>query len=271
MTAAVTPSPEVAGRPLVGISTYRERVSWGVWHQRADLLPATYADAVHHAGGLPVLLPPAGSAEHLAGSALDVVARLDALVVAGGADVDPGAYGEQVHPRTGAARPDRDAWELALLDAALERGLPVLGVCRGMQVMAVHAGGALEQHLPDVVEHDGHDPGGDGYGDVAVRIEPSSRLGLLVGPSATVSCHHHQSVRSHPGYAAVAWAQDGTLEALERPGGPFAVGVQWHPEVVADAGLFAGLVQAARGAGTGFALGHEVRSQTGPGESAPGA
>ena len=265
--SAAAPQP----RPLVGISTYREQAAWGVWHQRADLLPATYADAVHHAGGVPVLLPPAGAAEHLAASAVDAVARLDALVVAGGADVAPGAYGEPVHPRTGAPRPDRDAWELALLDAALERGLPVLGVCRGMQVMAVHAGGALEQHLPDVVEHDGHDPGGDGYGDVEVRIEPTSRLGLLVGPTATVSCHHHQAVRSHPGYAAVAWAHDGTLEALERPGGAFAVGVQWHPEVVADAGLFAGLVQAARGACADPGARPEVRFQTGPGESAPGA
>lgn len=256
-----------AARPLVGVSTYRERASWGVWHQRADLLPATYADAVHHAGGAPVLLPPAGSTDHLEESARDVVARLDALVVAGGADVDPAAYGEQAHPRTGPPRPDRDAWELALLGAALERELPVLGVCRGMQVMAVHAGGSLEQHLPDVVEHDGHDPGGDGYGDVEVRIDPTSRLGLLVGPTATVSCHHHQAVRSHPGYAAVAWAHDGTLEALERPGGPFAVGVQWHPEVVADAGLFAGLVQAARGADGG----HGVRFQTEVDESAPRA
>ncbi|MGQ7297752.1 gamma-glutamyl-gamma-aminobutyrate hydrolase family protein [Quadrisphaera sp. KR29] len=240
--SAPEPPARPPARPLVGISTYREEAAWGVWRQRADLLPATYADAVRLAGGAPVLLPPAEPA-----LAADVVARLDALVVAGGADVDPAAYGEPAHPRTGAPRADRDAWELALLDAAAARLLPVLGVCRGMQVMAVHAGGALEQHLPDVVDHDLHDPGGDGFGEVSVRTAPGSRLAALVGEHAEVRCHHHQAVRSAPGYAPVAWAADGTLEAIERTGaGPFHLGVQWHPEVVADTGLFRGLVAAAR-------------------------
>ncbi|MGQ7351017.1 gamma-glutamyl-gamma-aminobutyrate hydrolase family protein [Quadrisphaera oryzae] len=230
-------------RPLVGISTYREQASWGVWDQKADLLPSSYAEAVRAAGGLPVLLPPV---EPHAEAAREVVARLDALVIAGGADVAPAAYGQEPHPRTGRPRADRDAWEMALLDAAEERSLPVLGVCRGMQVMAVHAGGALEQHLPDVVEHDGHDPGGDGFGVVEVSTGPGSQLEELVGPRVEVRCHHHQAVRSHPGYAAVGWAPDGTLEAIERrESGRFHLGVQWHPEVVADAGLFRGLVAAA--------------------------
>ena len=132
--------------PLIGLSTYREQARWGVWDQPADLLPTTYADAVAAAGGVPVLLAPQDPA-----SAAAVVARLDGLVVTGGADVDPARYAAEPHPRTAGWRADRDAWELALLDAADARGLPVLGICRGMQVMAVHAGGSLEQHLPDTV------------------------------------------------------------------------------------------------------------------------
>ena len=148
-------------------------------------------------------------------------------------------------------RRDRDAWELALLEAAGQRGLPTLGVCRGMQVMAVQAGGALEQHLPDVVGHAVHDPGGDSFGVVDVRVQPGSRLADVLaaadGGELTVGCHHHQSVRSHPGYEAVAWAGDGTVEAIETPGERFLLGVQWHPEVAEDAGLFRALVRASQG------------------------
>lgn len=229
--------------PLIGLTTYREEAAWGVWQQRADLLPAQYADAVESAGGVPVLLPPLG--QH--GAADAVVARLDGLVISGGADVDPGRYGEQPHPHTSGWRTDRDAWELALLDAAAAAGLPVLGVCRGMQVMAVHAGGVLEQHLPDLVEHEQHSPGGDRFGTIEVVTAPGSRLAALVGDRVSVSCHHHQSVRTHPGFEAVAHAADGTLEAMEVSGrdGRFCIGVQWHPETVTDVGLLAGLVRAA--------------------------
>ena len=144
-----------------------------------------------------------------------MVVRLDGLVISGGADVDPAHYDAEPHPRTANWRPDRDAWELALLDAAQAAGLPVLGVCRGMQVMAVHAGGRLDQHTPDLVGHDEHSPGGDVFGAVAVATEAGSRLATLVGPSLTVNCHHHQSVRDHPGFVASAHAADGTLEAME--------------------------------------------------------
>ena len=123
--------------PVIGLTTYREDAAWGVWRQRADVLPTAYAAAVEATGGVPVLLPPVGQA----GAADAVVARLDGLVISGGADVDPGRYDASPHPRTAGWRPDRDAWESALLDAADAAGLPVLGVCRGMQLMAVHAGG----------------------------------------------------------------------------------------------------------------------------------
>lgn len=227
--------------PLIGLTTYREQARWGVWDQRADVLPAQYAEAVVACGGVPVLLPPT----HGDGAADAVVARLDGLVISGGADVDPARYDAEPHPRTAGWRPDRDAWELALLDAADRIALPVLGVCRGMQVMAVHAGGALDQHTPDLVGHDEHSPGGAVFGRVTVTTAAGSRLAGLVGPTLAVNCHHHQSVAAYPGFEAVAHAEDGTLEAMEAPGERFCVGVQWHPETAADVGLLGGLVAAA--------------------------
>ena len=229
--------------PLIGLTTYREDAAWGVWRQRADILPTQYAAAVEGTGGVPVLLPPVGQE----GAADAVVARLDGLVISGGADVDPSAYGAKPHARTAGWRPDRDAWERALLDAAEAARLPVLGVCRGMQVMAVQAGGGLVQHLPELVGDDRHSPGGDEFGEVEVTTEAGSRVAALVGDRLSVNCHHHQSVASHPGFVASAHATDGTLEAMEQPGDRFCVGVQWHPETAADVGLLAGLVRAAAG------------------------
>lgn len=229
-------------RPLIGLSSYREQASWGVWNASADLLPTDYARAIETAGGVPVLLPPSLPYDEAAAA---VAAKIDGLVISGGADVEPERYGEQPHPRTLVWRADRDAWELALLDAADARGLPILGVCRGMQVMAVHAGGSLDQHVPDLVEHDSHDPGGDAYGDVRVKIAPGSRLAGILEEAPAVRCHHHQSVRTHPGFEAVAWAEDGLLEAIEAPGDRLRVAVQWHPEVGSDLSLFTALVAAA--------------------------
>ena len=231
--------------PLIGLTTYREHAAWGVWETLADLLPTVYARAVEEAGGVPVLLPPAADASRAAAAAAAAVHGVAGLLVAGGADVSPERYGEQPHPRTTSWRDDRDAWELALLDAAAAVDLPVLGVCRGMQVMAVHAGGSLTQHVPDAVGHEDHSPGGDSFGETAVSVAEGSVLASLVPHRSTVHCHHHQSVRTHPGLEAVAWSDEGVLEALEAPGERFAVGVQWHPEVAADRGLFQGLVQAA--------------------------
>ena len=227
--------------PVIGLTTYREQAAWGVWEQRADVLPAQYAEAVEATGGVALLLPPLGQD----GAADTVVSRLDGLVITGGADVDPARYGQRPHPRTAGWREDRDAWEVALLEAAAAVRLPVLGVCRGMQVMAVHAGGVLDQHTPDLVGHERHSPGGDEFGRVEVTTVPATRVAGLVGSGLAVNCHHHQSVRTHPGFVAGAHAADGTLEAMEAPGDRFCVAVQWHPETAADVGLLAGLVRAA--------------------------
>lgn len=237
--------PSVAPRPRIGLSTYREAATWGVWRrQPADVLHAEYSDVVVTAGGVPLLLPPALP---LPGAAADVVAGLHGLVISGGADIDPERYGARPHQRTQGWRPDRDAWETALLDAADAAGLPVLGVCRGMQLMAVHAGGALDQHTPDVVGHEQHSPGGDRFGDTEVVVEPASRVAGLVGERLRVRCHHHQSVARAPGLEIVARADDGSVEAIERAGDRFWVGAQWHPEMAAERELFGGLVEAAAG------------------------
>jgi gamma-glutamyl-gamma-aminobutyrate hydrolase PuuD len=226
-------------RPVVGITTYRETARWGVWNCPAVLVPADYVRQVSAAGGVPVLLPPIADD-------VEVLDRLDALVLAGGADVDPARYGADRSPRTGPSATDRDEAELALLAAALERDLPVLAVCRGLQLLTVLRGGTLVQHLPDVVGNDAHVPSPGTYGDNAVSIAPGSRLAALVGTEATWACHHHQAVdRLGEGLTAVAWAQDGTVEAAELDGARFVVGVQGHPEVGDDARLFAGLVEAA--------------------------
>ncbi len=233
-------------RPLIGLSTYREQARWGVWDTSADLLPTVYARSVEAVGGIPVLLPPTTPYAEAAAAALG---RLDGLVVSGGADVAPGRYGAEPHPSVRGTREDRDAWETALLEAAAERGTPTLGICRGMQVLAVQAGGSLAQHLPDLVGHTGHNPAPGTFGEVEVAVQQGSRLHGLLGDRLRVHCHHHQAVVEHPGLQAVAWAPDGTVEAVESTGDRFCVGVQWHPEMAVDAGLFAALVRAATDTG----------------------
>jgi putative glutamine amidotransferase len=237
---AGSPGPEF---PLIGITTYRQPADWGTWQRiPADLLPASYARSVSAAGGVPVLIPPVRTASE----ADALAARLDGLIIAGGADVNPERYGQAPDPTVTAWGDDRDASELWLLDAASERALPVLGICRGMQLMAVHAGGSLIQHLPHRVGHARHSGGVNTYGELAVTVTAGHRVSQLVSKDLVVACHHHQAVGTHPGFIATAHADDGVLEAMEAEGDRFAVGVQWHPETEADCGLFAGLVDAAR-------------------------
>ncbi|WP_327072363.1 gamma-glutamyl-gamma-aminobutyrate hydrolase family protein [Kitasatospora purpeofusca] len=212
-------------RPLIGISTYQDDAAWSVWHQRAALLPQTYVDAVVRAGGTPVLLPPQpGGADHL----LDA---LDGLVLAGGPDLDPAGYGADADPRTGPPHHARDDWESTLLRAALARDLPLLGVCRGMQLLNVELGGTLLQHLPD----GSHQKVPAQFVRHRVEVADGSRLADVLGPDAEVSCYHHQAVdRLGRGLRPTARGADGTVEALELDGHRFALGVQWHPETDPD-------------------------------------
>jgi gamma-glutamyl-gamma-aminobutyrate hydrolase PuuD len=227
-------------RPLVGITAYGEQARYGVWDSESVLLPRTYPDVVIAAGGVPVLLPPVPESA----AAVD---RLDAVVLAGGPDVEPARYGAPPHPRTGQPRPERDAAELAVLHRALDRGIPVLGVCRGAQVLNVGLGGTLVQHVPDAVGHSGHNPSPGVFGTVEVALEPGSRVGAALGATATVRCHHHQALgRLADGLVVTGRATDGLVEAVELAGAPFVVGVQWHPEEDAtDVRLMAALVTAA--------------------------
>ncbi len=226
-------------RPLIGITTYREQARWESWDTSAVLLPATYPTAVDRAGGEPVLLP-TGTASRA------VVARLDGLVLSGGPDVDPARYGQDRGPHTGTPRTDRDETEAGLLAAALDAGLPVLAVCRGMQLLNVVLGGDLVQHLPDVAGVGTHDGGPGEFADHQVRTVPGSAVAELVGNRVGAHCHHHQAVGVlAPSLQVTATAEDGTVEAVERAGGGFCLGVQWHPEAGADGRLFEALVQAA--------------------------
>ena len=228
-------------RPVVGITTYREPASWGVWRRPADLLGAAYADAVVDAGGAPVLLPPSPA------TALDVLPALDAVVLAGGADLDPQRYGADRDPATGPPRADRDEAELRLARACLDGATPLLAICRGLQVLNVALGGDLVQHLPDAPGRAPH-RGGDGvFHERSVQVLPGSLLAATVGDSLDVHCYHHQAVgRLADGLRAVAWSEDGVVEAVEPVDAVgFVLAVQAHPEESADRRVFAALVEAA--------------------------
>ncbi|MEW1696960.1 gamma-glutamyl-gamma-aminobutyrate hydrolase family protein [Streptomyces sp. NPDC093249] len=226
-------------QPLIGVTTYLDRARWGVWDMRAALLPERYPRLVREGGGLAVMLPP-----DVPGAAAAVVARLDGLVVAGGADVEPVRYGAEPDPRTGPPARERDAWELALIDAALASGTPLLGICRGMQLLNVARGGTLTQHL------DGHVEAVGVIGRHTVKPVPGSLYGSLVPEAAEVPTYHHQAVdRLGAGLAPSAHAEDGTVEAVELAAPAWALGVQWHPEMGEDPRVMRGLVAAASGAG----------------------
>lgn len=223
-------------RPVVGITTYVTDARWGYWNLEAALIPFDYVKAVEKAGGRPVLVPP--STEGIE----ETLDALDAVVFTGGSDLDPEFYGEKAHPETVGVVRMRDEAELALLRAALERDMPVLGICRGIQVLNVGLGGDLEQHL----EGHRHEPPGQFIAhDVA--IEPNTRLAGMLGERTTVMSHHHQGIKTlAPGLVETARADDGLLEAVEAPERRFTVGVLWHPEAGQDARLFETLVDEAR-------------------------
>ena len=227
---------------VIGLTTYAEPARMLVWHREFAMLHATYVSATERAGGCAVLLPPQAT------GADEVLDRIDGLVLTGGADVDPARYGEMLAEHTSAPRTARDEWEIALARGALDRDVPLLAICRGLQVLTVVLGGTLHQHLPDVAGHEGHQPSPGVFGAVDVTIVPGTRTAELIGSRLRVSCHHHQALaRLAPGLRVTGRADDGTVEAVEVPGQSFAIGVQWHPEEDGvDGRLFAALVDAAQ-------------------------
>jgi gamma-glutamyl-gamma-aminobutyrate hydrolase PuuD len=234
--------------PLIGVSTYVADAAWGSWKRPAAVLPESYYELVGSAGGRPLLLPPLRTAPTGPGfGAAEVVAALDGLVLTGGGDVDPSAYGETAGSHLGGVDPVRDGSEQALLAAALAVELPVLAICRGLQILNITCGGTLHQHLPDVVGHDAHRQAPSVFGEVKVTTTPGSATAAIFGTSATVLCSHHQSIdRLGTGLTPTAFADDGVIEAVELAGTRFVVGVQWHPEEGGDQRPFAALVEAAR-------------------------
>lgn len=231
--------PAAVRRPLIGITCRVTQARWGPWDQSAALLPRDYLDAVAHYGGRAVVLPPDDTDA-------DVLDALDGLVISGGVDIDPARYGAARHLATEPPQPERDAGELLLVRAAAARELPVLGICRGAQLLAVAAGGALIQHLPDLVGSDLHRPALGVQGWHGARFAPGSLVAEAVGETLTVNTYHHQAIADPGALTVTGWAEDGTVEAVEDPSLRFFVGVQWHPETTDDWRIYGALVTAAR-------------------------
>jgi putative glutamine amidotransferase len=218
-------------KPNIGVTAATEKVSYGVWSDvPAVVSPASYVRAVQRAGGRAVLLLPDPEDAKDPDGVLDII---DALIVTGGAgDVDPALYGQEPHPETGPVQEERDAYELALVGAAIGRRMPVLGICRGMQVLNVAYGGGIEQHLPDVVGHEDHRHTPGTFADHEVGLESGSLVARAAGTERTaVKSHHHQGIKEiGDGLVVAGRSDDDAVEALEDPSCPFVLGVLWHPE-----------------------------------------
>ena len=227
-------------RPVIGITTYVTAARWSNWELEAALVPADYVRAVERAGGRALLVPPSHDGVE------ETLESLDGLIFSGGSDLDPELYGQEAHAETSDVVRNRDTAELALLEAALERDMPVLAICRGSQVLNVARGGDLVQHLPDVVGDEKHKHTPGTFADHDVSVEDGSRLASVLGERAPVKSHHHQGFgKVGEGLRVVAHAEDGTIEAVEDPTRRFALGVLWHPEAGEDARLFEELVREA--------------------------
>jgi putative glutamine amidotransferase len=228
------------GRPLIGITTYTEDAQWGTTSGHVTLLSTAYAESVNRRGGRAVLIPTDEPGA-------DVLDHLDGLILSGGSDVDPARYGQPPHPESD-WRPGRDAAEFLFLATALERDMPVLAICRGLQLLAVAYGGQLHQHLPDLLGHHAHRIAtntGQILGEHPVRLEPGTRLHKILGDEVFVNSLHHQGVADPGRLTPAGWCpDDDLLEAAEDPAHSFVLGVQWHPERMSDPRLFDALIEA---------------------------
>lgn len=214
-------------KPIIGITTYLQEARWGVWSEKATLLPIDYAREVAATGAYPVLLPPIGTD-------VSVLDRLDGLIIAGGTDVNPSIYGADQHETT-QYQDDRDTHDTLLTKAALDSGLPLLAICRGMQILNTALGGTLHQHIPEILGHDRYRPQPGVYGEVTLSIEPGTMLATILGSTASAPCYHHQAVdKVAPVLKTVATSPEGLVEALEltdnSPYTGWVLAVQWHPE-----------------------------------------
>lgn len=232
-------------RPVIGLTTYLQQAKSGIWDVHAAFLSDRYIHGVNRSGGIATLLPPQPVDDDIADR---ILARVDGLILTGGRDVDPAAYAHEPHPTTDEPDTARDTWEFALVAAALRRHLPVLGICRGAQVLNVALGGTLHQHLPDVVGHTHHQQGNAVFATSSIKTVEGSKLAGLLGERANAQCYHHQAIdRLCDGLVITGLDEDGVIGAVEMPGHDFVLAVQWHPEeTLEDLRLFAGLVEAAR-------------------------
>jgi putative glutamine amidotransferase len=215
-------------QPVIGLTSYLEPAKWGAWDIPAALIPWNYVNKLQAAGATVVILPPDAD-NH------DAISRLDGLVMAGGADIEPSRYGAAHQEGTDKPRVERDASELGLYRAAREANIPVFGICRGLQIMAVAHGGSLHQHLPDVVGNTLHRDAPGTFNNHGATFTPGSLIADLVGVTeVTVNSSHHQAVDSPGDLTVTGYAEDGTIEVCEDPSAQFVIGVQWHPEFSND-------------------------------------
>ena len=225
-------------RPVIGITTYAEEARFGLQDTFSAVLPLSYVHAVHVSGGRAVLITPDDPDT-------DILERIDGIVFTGGSDVDPALYGERPHPTT-YVKPERDSAELLLMRAAIAADLPVFGICRGVQLMAVAYGGRLHQHLPDVLGHNNHRPvSGPKFGEHPVRMEPGTAANKILGEQVPVNSYHHQGIADPGRLVPTGWCpEDSLIEVVEDPTRGFVLGVQWHPEDNGDFRLFEAHVEA---------------------------
>lgn len=228
-------------RPIIGITCFMRDAVYGNWHRHAAILPSAYVSVIGRVGGTPLIIPPSGGT-------CDLLKKIDGLVISGGPDINPEMYGEDISPLTNKFHPEQDAAEIDLINKALEMDMPLLGVCRGMQILSVIHGGKLHQHLdstPGFENHGGYDGVSTEHG---VDVKENTLLQTLMGDSITVNSTHHQGVADAGDLTVTGNAKhDGLIEAVERVDKKFCLGVQWHPERIGHDNLYSGLVEAARG------------------------